>query len=276
VEIGLNPVRTQEGMFVMASIIDITQRRKAEHEAQRQRNELAHLSRVTTISGLSSSLAHELNQPLSAVQRNAESAEMVLQMESPDLVELRTIIAEILADQRRAGDVIDHLRALLKNRPLETQATSVRQIIDEVIGFVRADAISRELSLEIRIPQDLPMVKGDRVHLQQVLLNLVMNAMDALNGNKREERKITISASRILERMVEVAVSDTGSGIPPEVLEHMFAPFFTTKASGMGIGLAVSRNIIEAHRGRIEARNNADRGATVYFTLPVAMEGKEA
>ncbi len=272
-EIGLSPVQTSDGLFVLASIIDVTQRRAAEHEAQKQRNELAHLSRVMVLGELSSSLAHELNQPLGAILRNAEAAEMILAAPAPDLDELRAIIADIHADDRRAGDVIGRLRSLLKNRQLESLTISLATLVDEVISFVRGDALTRGVHLQIDMPRNLPPVRGDRVHLQQVLLNLIINGMDAVHDRPHRERRVIIRAMVNADKMVEVAVSDTGGGIPAESLVRVFEPFFTSKPNGMGIGLAVSRTIIEAHQGKIWAENNADRGAAVRFTVPAAVEG---
>jgi len=222
---------------------------------------------------LASALAHELNQPLGAILRNAEAAELFLQHDPPELGELRPILADIRADDQRARDVIERLRALLKRRSIEPRALSVSDLLGNIAVLTRADAAARRVTLEIESGSGLPQVMGDWVHLQQVLLNLVLNAMDAVDGAPRNSRRIAVRARYPGEREVEVAVSDSGHGIVPEKLGLIFEPFFTTKANGMGIGLSISRTIIEAHGGRIWAENSAPEGATFRFTLPTAEEG---
>ena len=246
------------------------QLQQSEAETLRQREELAHLNRVSTMGELTTSLAHELNQPLGAILRNAESAEMLLQADVPDLEELRAIVADIRKDDERAGNVIDRLRTLLKRRDLELQTVDLVRMVNEVVALVRFDATARRVRLETDLPGDLPPVRGDRVHLQQVLLNLIMNGMDAMHNAQDGDRRVLIRARRAGDRLIEVAVSDSGPGIPPDAISRIFEPFFTTKASGMGMGLTISRSIIEAHAGRIWAENNASRGATFTFTLTVA------
>jgi len=219
---------------------------------------------------LASALAHELSQPLGAILRNAEAAELFLQDEQPDLDELRAIVVDIRKDDQRAGDVIERLRSLLKRRSLETRALAVSELLTNCAALTRADAVTRHVTLEFASATGLPAVMGDRVHLQQVLLNLVLNAMDAVDGLPADDCRVTVHAHCDERGEVVVAVSDRGPGIATDQLASVFDPFFTTKANGMGIGLAVSRTIIEAHGGRIWPENNPDRGATFRFTLPVA------
>ena len=258
---------------LMGAAIDITERKHTEAEALRHFQAFAHLSRVSTMGELTTSLAHELNQPLGAILRNAESAEILLQADAPDLDELRAIVTDIRKDDERAGNVIDRLRALLSQRSLALMPIGLSPLVDEVVLLVRFDAISRHVQLETDIPADLPPVQADRVHLQQVLLNLITNSMDAMTDGQNGDRRVGIRARPAGERMIEVAVTDSGPGIPPEAINGVFEPFFTTKASGMGMGLPISRTIIEAHEGRIWAENNATRGATFYFTLTTAAGG---
>ena len=246
------------------------QLQESEAEKRRQVVELAHLSRVSTVGELTSSLAHELNQPLGAILRNAEAAEIMLQADVPDIEELRAIVADIRKDDERAGKVINRLRALLKRRSIELQPVGLNRLVDEVVSLVRSDAIGRDVQLGTDIPANLAPVRGDRVHLQQVLFNLIMNGMDAMDHAQNDERRVMIRARLAGDYMVEVAVIDSGPGIPPETISRVFEPFFTTKASGMGLGLAISRTIIEAHAGRIWAENNATRGATFTFALATA------
>jgi PAS domain S-box-containing protein len=250
--------------------LDITARKQAESEMMLLRQEIAHVSRVTTMGQLASALAHEINQPLGAILRNAEAAELFLQHKSPDLEEIRAILADIRKDDRRASAVIDRMRTLLRRRELETQALDVAELIGDVAAVTRPDATAHRVRLEVEIPAGLPRVRGDRVHLQQVLLNLIVNGMDAVNGTATDERCVTVRARPDGEQVVEIAVSDSGSGVPDGQLAHVFDPFFTTKPSGMGMGLAISRTIVEAHGGRLWAENNAGRGATFCFTLKTA------
>ncbi len=251
---------------------DVTAGRQAEVEAQRLRQEVAHVGRISMMGQLATALAHEINQPLGAILRNAEAAELFMQEASPDLDEIRAIIADIRADDQRAGAVIDRMRGLLKRHKLNTQPLHVDELVGEVWALVRADAEARLVKLDVAVPADLPPVRGDRVHLQQVLLNLILNGMDALNGASRKDRRVSVTALIDGAQTVEIAVSDTGTGIPAERLAHVFDPFFTTKPDGMGMGLPISRTIIEAHGGRFWAENNSIGGATFRFTLPIADE----
>ncbi len=229
------------------------------------------MGRVSMMGQLASALAHEINQPLGAILRNAEAAELFLDYASPDLDEIRAIVADIRKDDQRAGSVIDRMRGLLKRQPLETRALDVGELVSEVRALVRADAASRLVKLEVNVPANLPFVRGDRVHLEQVLLNLILNGMDAFDGANQDNRRISVTAKTAAANTIEIAVSDTGSGIPPDKVSHVFDSFFTTKASGLGMGLPISRTIIEAHGGRIWAENNNEgSGATFRFTLPVA------
>ena len=250
-------------------LLDISSRRRSETELQRLQGQVAHTSRVTMMGQLATAIAHELHQPLGAILRNAEAAELFLDHNPPDLDELRAILADIRADDQRAREVIDRLRALLKRRTIEPLALAVADVLADIAALVRADATARNITVEMDSGLGLPPVMGDSVHLQQVLLNLVLNAMDAIDSAGSNERLITIRAQhRRDEQEVELMVSDSGPGIPSAELALIFDPFFTTKANGMGIGLSVSRTIIEAHAGRIWAENNSTKGATFRFTLP--------
>jgi len=251
--------------------MDITQRKLAELEAQQRRSELAHLSRVTTLGELSSSLAHELNQPLGAILRNTEAAELFLEDPSPDLDELRAILVDIRKDDQRAGAVIDGIRSMLKRRKVEHSVLDLNVLLSEVISLVRPDAELRKVQLVLKAASSLPPVRGDRVQLQQVLLNLLLNAMDAMNGFAPDHRRVTVRVQPSGPR-IEVAVSDTGQGIPTDQLTRLFEPFYTTKPNGIGLGLPISRSILETHGGSIRAENDPNGGATFYLTLPLANE----
>jgi two-component system sensor kinase FixL len=271
--IGVAAVLVLQTSLIAGLIAQHAWRRRLEREAVELRHELAHASRVTMLGQLASSLAHELNQPLGAILRNAEAAELFLKSDQPDLDELRAIVADIRKDDQRAGDVIDRLRARLKRRQLDPRPVLLSELVDEVVALTRVDSATRRVGIEIDVPRDLPLVRCDRIHLQQVLLNLLLNGMDALASVADRERSLTVRARPSGGGFVEVAVSDNGQGIPAEKLGRLFEPFFTTKAQGMGLGLPISRTIVEAHGGRIWAENNTKSGATFHFTLPVAKGG---
>ncbi|HTP50041.1 MAG TPA: ATP-binding protein [Anaeromyxobacteraceae bacterium] len=259
-------------VLMRGAVLDLSARRRAEMELQQLRGQLAHAGRVSMMGQLASALAHELTQPLGAILRNAEAAELFLAREPPDLDELRAILVDIRNDDQRAGEVIVRLRAMLKRRPIDPRALRVSELLASVVALTRGDAAARHITLESKIAAGVPAVSGDRVHLQQVLLNLVLNAMDATEGAPTQRRHVSLLARRNGAQTVEVAVSDGGLGIAPEKLGQVFEPFFTTKENGLGIGLPISRTIIEAHGGHIWAENNSEGGATFRFTLPVAEE----
>jgi C4-dicarboxylate-specific signal transduction histidine kinase len=248
---------------------DITARRRAEIETKELRNALAHSDRVSQLGQLASALAHELSQPLGAILRNAEAAEIILNEASPDLPELRAIVTDILRDDHRAGDVIDRLRSLLKRGSLNPQPVDLGEVVGEVLSLVRGDAAGRHVQLASSIASELPLVLGDRIHLQQVLINLLVNGMDALEGVAPDARFVRVTVRRVDAAAVGVEVADTGPGISQEHLPRLFEPFFTTKRFGMGIGLPVSKTIIEAHQGKLWAENDPAGGARFCFTVPV-------
>ena len=239
-------------------------------EAQRLRNDLAHVARVNTMSQLSASLAHEINQPLTSILLNAQAGQKMLAAEKPDLDEIRAILADIGTDDRRAATIIDRARELLRNRDLQPDAVSLQAIAQDVMALVRTDAIERRINLESHLPDDIPPVRGDPVQLSQVLLNLVMNAIDAVSSREDREQRIRVAARNISGNRVEVAVTDSGTGIPAALLPRIFESFVTTKPTGLGIGLSVAHDIVVRHGGRLWAENNPDGGATFRFTLPTA------
>jgi len=249
--------------------LDITGRKLAEQEIERQRNELAHVARISTISQLASSLAHELNQPLGAILRNAEAGEQFLQEPSPDLDELRAILADIRKDDQRAGAVIDRMRGLMKQRKAERRRVDLCLLAGDVVTLVRPAVERRQVRLAVEIAPALPPVHGDPVQLQQVLINLLLNAMDALGDNPPARRRAALRV-RPVSATVEVAVSDTGHGIAADQLLRVFEPFYSSKPKGLGVGLAISRDIIVAHGGRLWAECNEDGGATFTISLPAA------
>ena len=267
---------TGRPVLIRGTARDVTARKQAEQETQLLRQEIAHAGRVSMMGQLASGLAHEINQPLASILRNAEAAELFLQHPSPDLDEIRAILSDIRSDDERAGHVIDRMRGLLKRQTLDAGRLDVGALVGDVAALVRIDAATRQVKLDVDVPADLPHVRGDRVQIQQVLLNLILNGMDALNGTRLEDRRVSVTARADVTRdapIVEIAVDDAGHGIPADKLARIFDPFFTTKPNGMGIGLAISRSIVEAHSGRLWAENRNGGGAAFRFTLPIAEEG---
>ena len=234
--------------------------------------EIAHVGRVSLMGQLASALAHEINQPLGAILRNAEAAELFLQNASPDLEEIRAILADIRKDDQRAGNVIERMRGLLRRHALDKRPLDVRDLVSDVVTIMRFEATRRRIKLEVVIADNLPRVCGDVVHLQQVLINLIANGMDAAEDVKRDDPHINVTASRNGSQSVEITITDSGKGVPADKLAHIFDPFFTTKLHGMGMGLSISRTIIEAHKGHLWAENLSDGGASFRFKLPLIEE----
>ena len=250
--------------------IDVTPRKLAQLEVERQRSELTHLSRVTMLGELSGSLAHELNQPLTAILANAQAAERFLAQEGADLDEVRAILADIVEEDKRAGEVIRRLRVLLKKGEVERQPLPLSEVVGDALELMRSDLVNRGVTLTAELPPDLPPAVGDRVQIQQVVLNLVANACDAMEVLEPRSRRLDVRTEAVAEGCLRVSVGDCGPGLPAGVVERVFDPFFTTKAHGMGLGLAVCRTIVDAHGGQLGAAGNEGGGATFYFTLPAA------
>jgi len=248
---------------------DVTDQWRARQENEELRRELAHAGRVSALGTLSSSLIHELSQPLGAIQLNADAAELLLNRPNPDLVEIRQILADIRRDDQRAGEVIEGLRKFLKRRQMDFGPVSVDNLVADVASLLKSDALMRNVSLECVADPDLPPVRGDKVHLSQVLINLVMNGMDAVAELPPSSRRVRLHARRNGDGNVEIEVTDSGSGISRDALTRIFEPFFTTKSGGMGIGLSVSQSIVNAHEGKLWAENHAEGGARFRLTLPM-------
>jgi PAS domain S-box-containing protein len=247
---------------------DITERKHAEQAMQ----SLAHAERLALVGELTGSIAHEINQPLCAILSNADAAELVLRSPSPSLDLVREILADIRKDDLRASEVIQRIRALLRKREFIMAPLDIDSVADEVVKLILPDARRRHVALETEFGSGLPAVRADRVHLQQVLLNLLINGMDAMQDMPDRERRITVRTRSDGGRSVEVSVSDTGRGIPAEGLGKVFESFYTTKEHGMGLGLAIARSIIELHDGRIWARSEPGGGATFSFSLPAVAQ----
>ena len=252
---------------------DISNQKQFENELETSRRVLAHSQRISAMGQLSMALAHELNQPLGAILRNAEAGEMNLRHDPLDLDELRAIFVDIQSDGQRAAEVINRMRSLLKYRELRMETIQLPDLIREVENVLAPELKRRHVTLHTTVSDRLSAICGDRVHLQQVLLNLIINSMDAMETTETASRHVEILAHPADEGQVELAVKDTGTGFAPDQLQHLFEAFFTTKSDGMGMGLAICKTIIESHEGHIRARNNAESGACVSFTLPVYQYG---
>jgi len=267
VEIGLTPIQFGQEHFTIASIADISERKRMEREAALQRDELAHLSRVASLSALSSSLAHELNQPLTAILSNAQAGARFLGREPADIAEVSISFTNIVDNAKRAGDVIRKLRSMLRNDRTEFVRLPVDDVVREVLQILRSDLIDRRVEVVLDLAANLPPVKGDRVQLQQVLLNLMMNATDAMAG-VAHSRVLTVRTLLAEDGEVEVQVADSGPGIAEQDLARIFAPFVTGKKGGMGLGLSVCSMLVQAHAGTLWASNNSGGGAILHFRLP--------
>jgi PAS domain S-box-containing protein len=248
--------------------IDITERKQAEAQVRELQKQLARASRVSIMGQLATSIAHELNQPLGAILLNAEAAGTLLNQEPLPLNELRAALSDICKDDQRAGEVIRRMRALLLQHEFERHPLEVNPLAEEVLRLINGDATSRSIEITTKLSPQLPVVEGDRVHLQQVLLNLIMNAMEAVSHQPHQRRQLTVGTSLTTDDAVEMTVSDSGPGIDPASLPHLFEPFFTTKKSGIGMGLSIADKIIKAHHGRIWAENHPAGGTIFHVVLP--------
>jgi PAS domain S-box-containing protein len=258
-----------DGDKILSIVRDVTDRKRNEIDTDAQRRELAHLSRVATLGELTGALAHELSQPLTAVRSNAQAAWHLLRREPLDREELRAALDDIIRNNQRAGAVIDRLRALLRKESTAFQPVDVNDVVRDVIDLAHSEIVSRRIRLTSRLMPAMPVVQGDRIQLQQVLLNLVLNACDAMSEADSSQRQLVL-ATGLTDGYVELAVSDGGPGIPENQLERVFEPFVTFRQQGLGLGLAISRSIVSDHGGSISAENNPEGGATFRCLLPIA------
>ncbi|HYJ41078.1 MAG TPA: MASE1 domain-containing protein [Steroidobacteraceae bacterium] len=265
---GRSPSVTTNPLRLLGVALDITRQKQASAEASLQREELAHLSRVATVSALTGSLAHELSQPICSILNNAQAAQSFMSRDPPDYTELETILAEIVTADLRAGDIIERLRTMLRRGEVALQPVSVKEILEEMLRLTRTDLIGRGVSVRNLTTSDLPPAMTDRVQLQQVLLNLIVNACDAMETNPPDDRILTLT-SFIENDEVRIGVLDCGIGLPADI-EILFQPFHTTKENGLGLGLAICRSLLAAHGGRLWAERGSKRGAAFYVALPLA------
>ena len=249
--------------------IDVTDQKSAEAETALQRVEIEHLMRVSVLGELSGSIAHEINQPLTAILSNAQAALHLLAQNSPDLAEVRDALEDIVHEDNRAGEVIHRLRSLLKKGERKTEYVNINYLVRSTVSLLHSELIGRDISLRLDLDHAPFLTRGDSVQLQQVLLNLVMNAMDAMASTPVAQRSILITTSATQAGMVDVLVKDRGHGIRPKENGRVFEPFYTTKSHGLGLGLALCLTIIQAHQGRLTLVNDERGGAIAKFSLPV-------
>jgi C4-dicarboxylate-specific signal transduction histidine kinase len=262
------------GVFAgyIGSCIDLTDQKQAEAAVRRSLEEIAHLNRVAAMGELAASLAHELNQPLAAILSNAQAANRFLNGESPHLVQARECLSDIVADDKRAAEVIKNVRALLKKELAGATQVDLNEVVGDVIRLLEHDAMLRKASVTFEPSATRAAVFGDRVQLYQVVLNLIMNGLEATAEQGLGDRWLKVRTSRSRTDAVELTVEDSGRGIAESDLARVFEPFFSTKPEGLGMGLSISRSIVQAHGGRLWAENSAGGGAMFRCVLPVAQK----
>jgi two-component system sensor kinase FixL len=265
-------VRDAEGRIVkyVGTIHDVTDRRRAESEARVLQERLTHFSRLSTMGEMAAGLAHEINQPLSAIATYAQACQRLMRLPEPGTEDVIAALEQINAQALRAGEVIRRLRNFVKNREVKREPVDCTRLLEDLRTLADTDARLHNIRLRLDCQDALPTVYADPIQLQQVVLNLVRNAIDAMTDVTEERREVLLSSRRTEDEEVEITVADHGTGLAPEATEHLFNPFFTTKASGTGLGLAISRSIVRAHGGRLWHTPNDDCGVRFHFTLPVS------
>jgi PAS domain S-box-containing protein len=272
VEVGLSPIHTAEGLFVLASVIDITARKEAELEHQRQNLELARVGRVVVMGELAASLAHEVNNPIGAIVANASAGQRLIAAGKIETEELTELLGDIVADGRRAGEVIQGIRNMVRKGEARRELIQIGDIIHQLLRIVHADAIEREVKVTAEVDSDSSQVWGDPVQLLQVLLNLTINAFEAMTAVPSSARRLVIHTGRDGNGDILISMRDSGPGFPSGIAEELFEPFFSTKPEGTGMGLAIARSIIEAHGGTLTEENIDGGGACFTVSLPQATE----
>jgi NO-binding membrane sensor protein with MHYT domain len=261
-------------ILASASIVSLSEQKRAEEALRRARADLAHINRVTTMGELTASLAHEVNQPIAAAVTNAHACLRWLSGDTPNLEEARTSALNIVKDGMRAAEIISRVRLLFKKGTPQRESVDVNEVIREMIVLLRSEATRHSISVRAELAPDLPYVMGDRVQLQQVMMNLITNSIDAMK-DVNWPRELAINSQRAEHAQVMVSVSDTGVGLPPQQVDQIFHAFFTTKPHGTGMGLSISRSIVESHSGRLWAADNSSRGASFHVILPTGVEAHD-
>jgi signal transduction histidine kinase len=263
---------TDTPLRVSGVFADVTARKTAEAEAELQRNEITHLMRVAALGELSGGIAHELSQPLAAILANAQAAQALVGTDRCDKEMITQILEDIVEEDRRAGQVIHRLRRLLKKGERQSVLLNLNELVRSTLGLLHSELLDRRITLKVDLQPELPLVSGDTVQLQQVLLNLMMNAMEAMSSTGPAARKLSIATQVKREGFVEVVLSDRGCGFTTEELRQLFQPFFTTKQHGVGLGLSICSTIITSHGGRLTIKNGEEGGATALISLPAAIQ----
>ena len=269
VEVSLSPLETPEGTLVSAAVRDVTERKQTEQALRQAQADLTRVNRVTSMGELTASLAHEMKQPIAAAIINAKTCLRLLAAGTPRVEEAREAASRIITDVTRAADIISHTGLLFQKGNPQRELVDVNDIIREMVALLRSEAMFHSISFRTELGEDLPQVRGDPVQLQQVLMNLMINGIDAMK-NMDGTRELAIKSQRAEIAEVVVSVADSGIGLPPQQTDQIFNAFFTTKPHGTGMGLRISRSIIESHGGRLWAADNSPRGACFCFTLPAA------
>lgn len=259
-----------QSLLIAALFVQRRRRQRAERAELQQRLELAHSLRLATVGEMTAAISHEINQPLGAILSNADAAEMLLDSDSPSLNGLRQILADIRRDDLRASEVVQRIRALLQRHQAEKEVFDLNELIADTAHLIGAEAARREMAIEVQSAATPSLVHGDRVQLRQLLVNLMINAMDAMADTPPAQRRLTLHTEHKARRKIEITVSDTGHGIEDGTREHLFNSFYTTKRNGLGLGLSIARTVAQAHGGSIRADNNSAGGATFRVLLPEA------
>ena len=260
-----------QASLIMALVVQRNRQRRADAELQRTRADLAHVTRISSLGELSTSLAHELKQPLTAIMSNAQAGRRFMAGGGPDNdQEVREILGDIVQAGQHASAVIERVRSMVRNEQRSSAPLDITSAVRDVMLLLHSDAVRRKVNVSLQAGPDMAAVQGDRVQLQQVVLNLLLNAFDVMRDADASDRVVRLNIGRMDERMLKVSVTDAGPGLPAGSPERVFDAFYTTKSNGLGMGLSISRSIIEAHGGRLWAENNLTRGATFSFTIPIA------
>jgi C4-dicarboxylate-specific signal transduction histidine kinase len=263
-------------LLIAVLVNALIKRKQADAQASRLHQQLTHMSRVSTVGQLGQSLAHEINQPLAAIRVNAEVAQTLLAETHPDLTEVKAALGDIVADNKRAQEVIVGVRNLVKNTPPTPTRIGLNQVATDAVQVMQADAASKGVAVQLRLQADLPAVDGDSVQMQQVVLNLLLNAVEAVSQNLSPPRIVTVRTAAEAEgRTVSLSVADNGPGIEPETAERLFEAFFTTKPQGLGLGLSICRSIAEAHGGDLSYASTPGKGAEFRLRLPAGAAKKD-
>ena len=267
----ISPIRNIEGIVThyVGILSDITEHKQTQEKLHNQRVQLTHIARVATMGELTAALAHELSQPLTAILSNAQAGLRFLNQKDPNIDEVREILKDIVADDKRAGEVLRRIRRLVKRDSAQFEQLDINHLVEEVLALISNDLAIKQVKISAQLTPNMPALHGDTVQLQQVIINLVMNACQALKHLDSSKRRIKVSTRNLDNQTIEICVKDLGPGIDEKILSQIFQPFFSTKKGGLGMGLAINRTIIEAHGGRLWAENSPEHGAVFRITLPI-------